>query len=183
MDEPRARLSWRTSLAIVVALATLAWVAIIIARTQGQWWRIHAIVREAPGLYRGALVHYAGVHVGHVEEIEFTPRGRVVLTLELSRRDIPLRLLDSVAIVRDAIPGTSSVALIGGSLAAPPVESGDTLGGSRSVEAAADERAALLELVRRAKAPAESSNKGRIGGETAAPVPAGGSVGTNRPKR
>jgi ABC-type transporter Mla subunit MlaD len=130
--------------------------------------RVEASLPQAPGLTEGATVQYRGVNVGIVERIRLTDSA-VLMTMRLSRTDVPLRATDRVAIRPSGIFGAQAVQIVPSSLgrawqpgdvlqSLPP----DTLAALRNELADAIVRAGLarLEAARdSAKKPDSASRK------------------------
>lgn len=79
-------------------------------------YRLHAEFSEIGGLKVGAPVRLAGLEVGNVESLEFTPSGKIVATLSIQRRYRYQVRGDSVATISSVgILGDKSVEITIGS--------------------------------------------------------------------
>ena len=149
---------WQTRLAIGLALVTLAGAAIVTVRDRAGLVRFYALVPPGRPPAAGAQLTYEGVHVGFVTKSRATPEGGQLLTLEIERADVPVRALDTLSFhvppfLEGASQGTAGEARLEPvDPTAPPLASGDTLGGSKTAAAEQSRlRAAALEVARRAR--------------------------------
>lgn len=90
--------------------------------------RIYAIVPSGTGARTDATVTYAGITVGRVSAVGAEPPN-VRLTLDLFRRDLPLRESDTVHVHRIAVIGDNVIDIVAGSRSAPFLRDGGVLGG------------------------------------------------------
>ena len=88
---------------VLASLALLLAVVILIGSRQNIFARQYMIVGEfdsVAGLQTGAEVHLAGINVGHVQDIEFSPNNRVMVTMSVSYIQIDRIRGDSIASIR-----------------------------------------------------------------------------------
>ena len=87
---------------------------------------VHVIAEQAFGLKKSARVTYRGVDVGSVKQVYFTPGG-VRIDLIIERKDVPIRMQDTVKIASTGAFGEQVVAISPGPQTAPLIHRGDSL--------------------------------------------------------
>ena len=86
---------------------------------------IHAVFDEVSGLQAGNNVRYAGVKVGTVRELSFTPEGKIDVVMNIEKESLRVIKKDVKAIVgSEGFIGNKAIVLSGGSPAAPVVPDG-----------------------------------------------------------
>ena len=88
--------------------------------------RLQAVVSMAPGVRVGSAVLFRGIEVGRVSSITFADSG-VLLGLELSRADVPLRSADTIRFATVGVLGEKVVDVRPGPLTAPLLTEGGIL--------------------------------------------------------
>ena len=88
---------------VLVSLALLLAVVILIGSRQNIFAKRYLISGEfesVAGLQSGAEVHLAGINIGYVQDIEFSPSNRVFVTMSVKYTQIDRIRGDSVASIR-----------------------------------------------------------------------------------
>ena len=110
------------STAVVIVVGAGVW----LARGRVSKIRVIAAVPDASGVRPGARVDYRGVQVGSVEAVALSD-SMVVLRLQLTRTDIPLRNTDRVAVKTLGLLGDRAIDIVPGAGSGQAWREGDTL--------------------------------------------------------
>jgi phospholipid/cholesterol/gamma-HCH transport system substrate-binding protein len=102
---PRRKRSTETIVGIfvLISLALLLAVVTLMGSRQNIFAKRYQITGEfdsVAGLQTGAEVHLAGINIGHVQDIEFSPNNRVLVTMSVSWNQIDRIRGDSIASIR-----------------------------------------------------------------------------------
>jgi len=113
---------------VLVSLALLLAVVILIGRRQSIFEKRYIITGEfdsVAGLQSGAETHLAGINIGYVQDIQFSPNNRVVVTMSVSRSQAERIRADSVASIKTmGLMGDRYVEIAVGTEGAPVIEPG-----------------------------------------------------------
>ena len=88
---------------VLVSFAMLLAVVILIGRQQNIFekrYQIEGQFDSVAGLQTGAEVHLAGINIGHVQEIVFSPENKVIAKMSVSENQSERIRGDSIARVR-----------------------------------------------------------------------------------
>ena len=88
---------------VLVSFALLLAVVILIGRQQNIFekrYQIEGQFDSVAGLQTGAEVHLAGINIGHVQEIVFSPENKVIVNMSVSTNQSERIRSDSIARVR-----------------------------------------------------------------------------------
>ncbi|MDQ6885919.1 MAG: MlaD family protein [Gemmatimonadota bacterium] len=116
----------RASVALVVIALAIVVAGVVAARRPGTEKRIYALVPAGTGTRSEVTVSYLGVTVGRVSAVRDEPPN-VRLTLDLFRRDLPLREGDTVHVRRLGVLGDNLIDIAGGPRSEPLLRDGGVL--------------------------------------------------------
>lgn len=132
----------------VLGIAAVALVGVTVwsARERAPELRVIAAVPEARGLRVGTRVDYRGIEIGAVRQVAFT-ESTVVLTIHLTRADVPLRSTDRIDVRPVGLFGDVAVTIVPGSHVGRAWRAGDTLRAVPTDTLASARQAAVRALV------------------------------------
>lgn len=108
---------------ILTAAVLLAYMSITIGKVQfGETLQVQAVFKNASGLVKDAPVMLAGIEVGHVKKMEVKD-GQALMTLVLQPQ-VPIYRDARAEIRAKSLLGEKYIALLPGSSAEPPLQSG-----------------------------------------------------------
>jgi phospholipid/cholesterol/gamma-HCH transport system substrate-binding protein len=87
------------------------WLCVACDRSASDRRVVQAALAQAPGVSEGSPVTYRGVSVGTVQRIRLTDSA-VLVTIALSRADVPLRATDRVATHASGIFGVQGIEIV-----------------------------------------------------------------------
>jgi len=116
---------------VLISIALLLGIVVLIGRQQNIFEKRYQITGEfdsVAGLQTGAEVHLAGINVGYVQEIDFSPQHKVRVAMSVSRIQMERIRGDSVACIRTmGLMGDRYVEITIGSQDSPMIEPGGSI--------------------------------------------------------